>query len=136
MQLQPWMEHFDEYMFTGPPPPLGPMVQVQSLATNLPAGCGAAVSCPAKKLPALGLGFPSHPTLQAEESYWSLIATGGEAQTEVSPDRWDPSVYYAPDEGAASRGQTSTKHAAFLQASELWDLDAGRDEQAGSKPKP
>ncbi|OLQ07573.1 Phthiocerol/phenolphthiocerol synthesis polyketide synthase type I PpsD [Symbiodinium microadriaticum] len=95
------MEHFDEYMFTGPPPPLGPMVQVQSLATNLPAGCGAA------------------------ESYWSLIATGGEAHTEVSPDRWDPSVYYAPDEGAASRGQTSTKHAAFLQASELWDLDAG-----------
>ena len=83
---------------------------------------------------------------------------GAEAQSEVSPDRpdpahtmktsnpllcsvlrffnsgtcffrWDPSSYYAPEGDAASQGRTSTKHAAFLAASELWELDPGADAQ-------
>ena len=94
----PLMEYLDESSFTGPAPPTGPIVQVQSISCSVPGSC--------------------------TEGLWTLLLGGVETQTEVAPDRWDISVYYTVDPDASSHGKTNAKHGAFLSSEELMNFDS------------
>lgn len=46
------------------------------------------------------------------EQFWELLASGGDAITEVPPERWDNELFY--DQNASVPGKVSTKWAGFL----------------------
>jgi acyl transferase domain-containing protein/NAD(P)H-dependent flavin oxidoreductase YrpB (nitropropane dioxygenase family) len=50
------------------------------------------------------------------DEFWNTILSGADMLSEVPPDRWDPSVYYAPDQGSAMSGRRVTsKWGGFIQ---------------------
>jgi phthiocerol/phenolphthiocerol synthesis type-I polyketide synthase D len=55
------------------------------------------------------------------ERYWSLLANGGDAVSEVPSDRWDADAFYDPDPFAA--GRMSSKWGAFLPDVAGFDAD-------------
>jgi len=84
---------------TGPQEPEGAVGQILSLGLRLPGCCN---------------GY---------SSLCALFTCGSEAQTEVTIDRWDSSVYYTTESDAASKGKTNAKHAGFLSIDELKCFD-------------
>ena len=55
------------------------------------------------------------------ERYWSFLANGGDAVSEVPSDRWDADAFYDPDPFAA--GRMSSKWGAFLPDVAGFDAD-------------
>jgi acyl transferase domain-containing protein/NAD(P)H-dependent flavin oxidoreductase YrpB (nitropropane dioxygenase family) len=50
------------------------------------------------------------------DEFWNTILSGANMLTEVSPDRWDPAVYYASDQGKVTSGRRVTsKWGGFIQ---------------------
>jgi phthiocerol/phenolphthiocerol synthesis type-I polyketide synthase D len=55
------------------------------------------------------------------ERYWGLLANGGDAVSEIPPDRWDAEAFYDPDPFAT--GRMSSKWGAFLPDVAGFDAD-------------
>jgi acyl transferase domain-containing protein/NAD(P)H-dependent flavin oxidoreductase YrpB (nitropropane dioxygenase family)/acyl carrier protein len=48
-------------------------------------------------------------------SFWNTVLTGSDEVREVSPDRWDPEIYYAPEIGPGMTGRyTVSKWGGFI----------------------
>ncbi|BFU42253.1 SDR family NAD(P)-dependent oxidoreductase [Krasilnikovia sp. MM14-A1004] len=56
--------------------------------------------------------FPGSPDLPA---FWNTVLGGKDVVREVSPDRWDPEIYYAPEVGPGQAGRiTVSKWGGFI----------------------
>ncbi len=66
----------------------------------------------------LGCRFPGAPDLA---SFWRLLRDGGDAISEVPPERWDIDAFYDPDPDAP--GKMSTRWGGFLTDVDRFDAD-------------
>ncbi|MBV9489504.1 MAG: SDR family NAD(P)-dependent oxidoreductase, partial [Verrucomicrobia bacterium] len=64
----------------------------------------------------LSCRFPGAENLEA---FWHLLATGGDAITEVPADRWDLKAFYDPDPDAS--GKMYVRHGGFLEGLDQFD---------------
>src|SRR5690349_11152040 len=53
------------------------------------------------------------------EALWELLQAGGDAITEIPPDRWDVEAWYDPDPEAP--GKMYTRHGGFVDPLREWD---------------
>ncbi|MEM7127080.1 MAG: type I polyketide synthase, partial [Chloroflexota bacterium] len=63
----------------------------------------------------IGCRFPtasSTKSIRTPEQFWAFLRDGGDAVSEVPPDRWDVDAYYDPD--PATPGKSHIWHGAFL----------------------
>jgi acyl transferase domain-containing protein len=67
----------------------------------------------------MALRFPGGAT--TPEAYWDLLAAGGDAITEVPPDRWDAARYYERD--GRSAGTMRTRWGGFVDGIAGFDAD-------------
>ncbi len=67
----------------------------------------------------IGCRFPGD--VDGPESFWKLLLDGGDAITEVPPDRWDASALYNPDSEVP--GKMSTRWGGFLEHIDRFDAD-------------
>ncbi len=65
----------------------------------------------------LGCRFPGGVT--GPESYWRLLQDGGDAITEIPPERWDIDAYFDPDRNAL--GKTYTRWGGYLRDIDKFD---------------
>lgn len=74
----------------------------------------------------IGCRFPGNVT--GPDSFWQLLVDGGDAISEVPPDRWDADAFYDPDPSAS--GRMTTKWGGFVP-----DVDAFDAEFFGITPR-
>jgi acyl transferase domain-containing protein len=67
----------------------------------------------------IGIGCRIPGAGEGPDRFWSLLANGTDAITEVPADRWDAASYFDPDPDKS--GRTSTKFAATLNGIDLFD---------------
>ncbi|KLO26333.1 type I polyketide synthase [Mycobacterium haemophilum] len=67
----------------------------------------------------IGCRFPGNVT--GPESFWQLLVDGGDAISEVPPDRWDADAFYDPDPSAS--GRMTTKWGGFVPDVDAFDAD-------------
>jgi phthiocerol/phenolphthiocerol synthesis type-I polyketide synthase D len=67
----------------------------------------------------IGCRFPGR--VVGPTAYWAFLANGGDAISEVPPDRWDADAFYDPDPMAL--GRMSSKWGAFLPDVAGFDAD-------------
>src|SRR5579862_9657282 len=67
----------------------------------------------------IGIGCRIPGAGEGPDRFWSLLANGADAITEVPADRWDAASYFDPDPDKS--GRTSTKFAATLPGIDLFD---------------
>lgn len=65
----------------------------------------------------MGCRFPGGAT--SPEAFWQLLQAGGDAITEVPPDRWDIDAYYDPD--PQTPGKMYIRQAGFLEQIDQFD---------------
>ena len=53
------------------------------------------------------------------EAFWQLLQNGGDAITEIPPERWDIETFYDPD--PETSGKMNTRYGGFLQQVALFD---------------
>ena len=68
----------------------------------------------------IGCRFPGGG--DSPETFWKLLESGGDAVSEVPPDRWIADDWYDPDPSVP--GKSYTKRGAFLKLDELKQFDA------------
>src|SRR5512145_1203452 len=75
-------------------------------------------SDPAEPIAIIGMGcrYPGAPDLAA---LWQLLQQGGDAITEIPPERWDVDSYYDPN--IAAPGKMTTRWGGFLEKIDLFD---------------
>jgi myxalamid-type polyketide synthase MxaB len=67
----------------------------------------------------VGIGCRFPPDIDSPEAFWSLLARGGDAVTEIPADRWDSDFYHDPD--ASAPGKICTRRGGFLRHKDLFD---------------
>jgi acyl transferase domain-containing protein len=72
----------------------------------------------AEPIAVIGLGCRL-PGADSPEAYWQLLKEGGDAISEVPPERWNLEQYYDPDENAA--GKMYTRYGGFLARVDEFD---------------
>jgi iturin family lipopeptide synthetase A len=66
----------------------------------------------------VGLGCRM-PGARDPDAFWELIRDGGDAITEIPPERWDVDACFDPERGRP--GKSYTRHGGFLDGVELFD---------------
>ncbi|HEV7420947.1 MAG TPA: polyketide synthase, partial [Mycobacterium sp.] len=74
----------------------------------------------AEPVAVIGVGCRLPGNVNDPQQYWTLLANGGDAITEVPPDRWDADAFYDPDPQAP--GRMTSKWGGFL--SDIAGFDA------------
>ncbi len=67
----------------------------------------------------IGCRFPGN--VSGPQQYWDLLASGGDAITEIPPDRWDADAFYDPDPSAPAR--MTSKWGGFVPDVSGFDAD-------------
>ncbi|RJO70845.1 SDR family NAD(P)-dependent oxidoreductase [Nocardia panacis] len=83
--------------------------RIETLERELAAARGADAGREPIAIVGMGCRFPGAPDVAG---YWRLLTEGGDAITEVPPDRWDIDAYYDPDPDAP--GKMSTRAGGFV----------------------
>src|SRR5262245_59348625 len=67
----------------------------------------------------IGCRFPKR--LNTPGQFWSFLRQGGDAITEVPPDRWDLKSFYDPD--PSRPGKTTARWGGFIDDVDRFDAD-------------
>ncbi len=59
------------------------------------------------------------PAARNIEMLWGLLAAGGDAVTEIPPERWDIERYFAPE--IATDGKMNCRHGGFIEEIDMFD---------------